>query len=396
MLECACLLTALAAIAIYRARLHRSLAGAVPLQAALPETTGETPSLPTISVIIPAYNEADNIVECVAAVLDSTSEPSLEVWVIDDGSSDETLALARQLQALRGDRRLQVVAGAPRPESERWVGKNWACYQGARRATGDWLLFLDADVRLQPGAIALAARVAVARGLDLLSLLPGLTCGCWAEWLVQPLMANNLAVGGDYAAVNDRESEVAFAAGPFMCFRRQAYERLGGHQAVRAEVVEDVMLARRVKENGCQLGVYLGTDWVSVRMYRSWGALWEGWTKNLYLGMGRRWQSALKLAGAMLLIYAVPWLGLLAAVLRGAIAGFGLWEGAAIALFGIAIGFHYDLRRTSGIYSGTPLRYWWLSGVGGVAIALMVVASVVKTETGWGWTWRGRSLSLPS
>ena len=388
----------LCAIAIYGSRLRNSLACAPQLHAFEPSLSAFDPQFPTVSVIIPAYNEAENIHDCITAVLESTqlTATKLDVWVVDDQSSDDTLLLAQSLQELLKDSRLHVLPGQPRPAEETWVGKNWACCQGFEQAKGDFLLFIDADVRLKPQAIETAVQKAQLEASDLLSLAPAITCGCLAEWLVQPLMVNNLAVGQDFQAVNDPQTDVAFAAGPFMLFRRTAYEKLGGHRAVANQVVEDVELARRTKAAGLRLSYLLGGEFVSVRMYRSFSALWEGWTKNLYMGAQRNIKPMFDLAAAMLIIYPLPWLCLLAVSYKSAVGIVSWLDLIAAGLAIVAIFFHYYLRVLSSQVSQLPLNYWWLGSVGGTIIAAMALVSVFKTETGWGWTWRGRTLKLPT
>lgn len=388
----------LCAIAIYGSRLRNSLACAPQLHAIEANLGAFDPEFPTVSLIIPAYNEAENIHDCITAVLESTqlTATKLDIWVVDDQSSDETLLLAQSLQKLLCDSRLHILPGQPRPTEEIWVGKNWACCQGFEQAKGEFLLFIDADVRLKPQAIETAIQKAQLEASDLLSLAPAITCGCLAEWLVQPLMVNNLAVGLDFQAVNDPATDVAFAAGPFMLFRRTAYEKLGGHRAVADQVVEDVELARRTKAEGLRLSYLLGGEFVSVRMYRSFSALWEGWTKNLYMGAQRNIKPMLDLAAAMLIIYLLPWLCLLAVAYK-----FWLGVGNGLDLLAaglaiVAIFCHYYLRFLSAKVSQLPLNYWWLGSVGGTLIAAMALVSVFKTETGWGWTWRGRTLKLPT
>jgi cellulose synthase/poly-beta-1,6-N-acetylglucosamine synthase-like glycosyltransferase len=387
----------LIAIAIYGSRLRNSLACAPQLHAIEPNLDAFDPQFPTVSVIIPAYNEAENIHDCIMAVLSSTqlSAIKLDVWLVDDQSTDDTLLLAQSLQELLQDSRLHILPGQPRPAEEIWIGKNWACSQGFEQAKGDFLLFIDADVRLKSLAIETAIQKAQIEQSDLLSLAPAITCGCLAEWLVQPLMVNNLAVGQDFQAVNDPQTDVAFAAGPFMLFRRTAYEKLGGHRAVKDQVVEDVELARRTKAAGLRLSYLLGGEFVSVRMYRSLSALWEGWTKNLYMGARRNIKPMFELAAAMLIIYPLPWLCLMAVGYKYLL-GVGNWLdliAAGLAIF--AISFHYYLRLLSSQVSQLSLDYWWLGNVGGTIIAAMALVSVFKTETGWGWTWRGRKLKLP-
>ncbi len=401
-------IVSLITIVVYGSRLRHSLASAPRLSATAQSSgfyaanvaeAGESPAayekeFPKISVIIPAYNEAENIHECITAVLNSTQlqDTQLEVWVVDDQSTDETLLLAQSLQELLNDPRLFVLPGQPRPADLPWVGKNWACSQAVELALGEFLLFIDADVRLKPRAIETAVQKAQLEQTALLSLAPGIVCGSFAEWLVQPIMVNNLAIALDFEAVNDPSTESALAAGPFMLFRRSAYEQLGGHRAVANCVIEDVELARRTKTAGLKLLYLLGAELVSVQMYRSWESLWEGWTKNLYLGAQRNAWLIFLLVFTMLAIYPLPWL-CLAAVGYKFLSGIVNFLDLLAAVLALStIFFHYDLRRVSGEASQIPMDYWWLSGVGGIIVAALALTSIVKTETGWGWTWRGRSL----
>ena len=349
--------------------------------------------LPT-SVIIPAYNEAENIEECIRSVLDSTPLPAdaFNVWVVDDQSTDETVAIVQLLQETLNDPRLNLLLGKPRPAGETWVGKSWACVQGAETAPGDFLLFIDADVRLGEGAIEAAVQTAEREQIDLLSCGPAIICGCLAEWIVQPLMFSTILIGFNADVVNDPKSDKAFAAGPFMLFRRSAYEQIGGHRAVGDQVVEDVALARLVKQSGLTLRLLSGIKLISVRMYRSWQALWEGWTKNMFLGSDRNLLSSLLFAALMPLIFTVPWLALFSSLIQAIFVPLSLDQQLAIVLSLIIISIHFLMRKILLEAGDFPPRYWWLAGVGGVLISAITLASIIKTETGWGWTWRGRSL----
>ncbi|MEG4593255.1 glycosyltransferase family 2 protein [Microcoleus sp. F8_C2] len=363
---------------------------------------------PKVSVIVPAYNEAENIRDCAIAILESTplSADNLEVLIVDDRSTDDTLAIGQTLQQHLNDPRLKILAGEPRPANQYWAGKNWACAQAVQIATGDFLLFIDADVRLKPGAIETAIATAETEKIDLLTCMPALVCECFAEWLVQPIMFNHLAVCYDFTAVNDPTADSAFAGGPFMLFRRSAYEKIGGHEAVASEIVEDVELARRIKRAALKLGLYSGSNLASVRMYRSWNALWEGWTKNLYLGANRSWGLMVYMAAIMLFLYPMPWIGVFI-ILKQIISVFPLSSSVfslpssffllpSSFLVIIVILQHYNLRRLGAEISDCPTKYWWLGGLGGALVAAMAIASAIKTETGWGWTWRGRALQIKS
>ena len=388
---------ALVGTVIYRLKLHRA-AIAAPRLTRLPphRAAAETGQpFPAIIVIIPAYNEAANIADCVISVLVSAEQevPHLEVWVVDDQSTDETWTIVQTLQQDLQDSRLHTLQGKPRPADQVWIGKNWACTQGAEQAKGEYLLFLDADVRLQSGAIATVLDLMQREPIDLLTLCPAIICDCLGEWLIQPLIIGLLAIGYDFTEVNDPTQETAFANGQFMLFRRSAYETLGGHQAVAGEVVEDVELARRVKQSGLQLRYMLGHDLASVRMYPSFAAIWEGWTKNWYQGSQRNLSLTLYIAVVVLWVCLTPWLVMLTTIGQIAVIGLNPFDLVLMGVALFAIVLQYGLRQQIERISTIPPRYWWLTGISGILVAAIAIASIIKTETGWGWTWRGREIN---
>ncbi|MEB3331116.1 MAG: glycosyltransferase, partial [Synechococcaceae cyanobacterium] len=257
-----------------------------------------------------------------------------------------------------------------------------------------WVLFLDADVRLQPSALRRALAQAIGDGADLLSLAPRLGCGCLAEWMVQPIMASLLGLGFPIEAANEPADPTAFAAGPFMLFRRSAYAAIGGHRALAAEVVEDLALARRIKAEGYRLRYLLGLDVVDLRMYADLAALWEGWTKNWFVGLDRQIVRALGASAVVVLMFSGPWL-LLPAAATAALAlpqqRPALLVTLALALLGI--GLQLLLRLWSRREFAVPLTHWWLMGVGGLLVGAIGPVSVWRTLSGRGWTWKGRSLA---
>ena len=347
-----------------------------------------------VSVIVPAYNETDNIHDCVISILSSTNLGSeqLEIWVVDDQSTDDTLIILNTLKEKLNDPRLKILQGLPPPSPKIWKGKNWACVQAAELAQGEFLLFIDADVRLKYGAIETVIQLAKSEDVDLLNCIPALICGSLSEWLVQPLMFINLIVSLNSAGVKNPRTKTAFAFGPFMLFSHSSYEQIDGHTAVAREVAEDVALARLIKHNGLKLKYALGANLAEIRMYPTWAALWEGWTKVLYSGSQRSWLLMVSLALVMLSMYSVPWLILITVVSKSILINWQTVDFLAACLTVITILLQYNLRvmAARAFYSST--KYWWLHGLGGLMVAIIALTSVIKTETGWGWTWRGRSL----
>ena len=386
------LLAAIFASFVANAEFHRRFQSSIRSAPRLDLLMKMPDSLPSISVIIPAYNEAVNIVGCLEAVLNNELPASvkLQVIVANDESSDDTQALAEQIAVK--DERLEVFTVPSRPAEQLWLGKNWACVQAVKRATGEYVLFLDADVRLSKRAIAQTLTNAHTYDTDLLSCAPKILYGCFSEWIVQPLFALLIAVGFSFEGVNDpAKPDKSAAAGPFMLFRRAAYDKIGGHESVASNPVEDFALAHEIKSNGLTLRYVLGLEVASVRMYQSFGDLWEGWTKNFHLAGGRNVVKTFFSAGAIALLFVVPWLGL-------AVSSIGLFlgalaAGAAFWISAIAVATQLYMRVAASDVIEQPWRYLWLGWLGGGVVSAIALTSLIKTETGWGWTWRGRSLA---
>jgi len=347
----------------------------------------------SLTVVIPAFNEAHNIEACVASVL--ANQPPCRDWsvlVVDDESSDATVDNA--LRAGSAAHHFRLIQAGPRPDNERWVGKNWACSRAVEQVSSDWLLFIDADVRLKPDALKRSLAQALDEQADLLSLAPRLSCGCLAEWMVQPIMASLLGLGFPILETNDPASPVAFAAGPFMLFKASTYAQIGGHRALAGEVVEDLALARSIKGGGHRLRYLLGLDAVDLRMYSDLAALWEGWTKNWFLGLDRDPVKALGAALVVVLMFTVPWLLLPASLLllwlQPLLASAWWW---VLALASLAILQQLLLRLWTRSNFDVPLSYWWLMGAGGLLVGAIGPVSIWRTRTGRGWTWKGRALN---
>jgi chlorobactene glucosyltransferase len=257
---------------------------------------------PFISILIPARDEAAIIGETVRRML-AQSYPRFELIVLDDHSGDGTAEIARA--AAGGDARLRVVSGAALPAG--WGGKNWACHQLAETAKGDWLIFIDADTIWAPDALtALAAEMGRTRA-DLLTIWPTQITATWPERLVVPLMA--MAVIGYLPVFMTHHTpwaSFAAATGQCMAFRRAAYDAVGGHAALRAEVLEDVKFARRIKAHRLRLRMADGNRLIACRMYSDWPSVRDGYAKNILAGYG----SLVALALATVfhwLVFLFPW-----------------------------------------------------------------------------------------
>jgi chlorobactene glucosyltransferase len=235
-----------------------------------------------VSVIVPARNEAANILTVVRSLLGSTYRP-FELIIVDDRSTDDT---AERVRTLESDPRIRLITGGELPEG--WFGKPWACVQGYRQARGEVLLFTDADTKHDPELLGHAVGAMLAERADLLTISPLQRCVTFWERIVMPQIWFLLALRYSPQSVNRaRKPRDVIANGQFILTSRRAYTAAGTHEAVRHEVAEDLALAQTYLRKGLKLHFALAERLMETRMYRGLGQLIEGWSKNIYLG-GRR------------------------------------------------------------------------------------------------------------
>jgi chlorobactene glucosyltransferase len=294
---------------------------------------------PLVSVIVPARDEAVNIGTCVGSLAASTY-PDFEIIIVDDQSADDTAERARAVGPGNA-RRLEVVRGTEVPTG--WLGKPWACWQGARATRGEILLFTDADTVHGPDLLTRAVAELQNTRADVVTVMGHQIMGSFWERLVQPQVFLLLVVRfiNVERAVATGRWRGAIANGQFLLFTQEAYDALGGHEAVKHEVVEDLMLAQLIVRRGRTLVLRSAERSLSTRMYRSLGELVAGWSKNIFAGGLRSLPPSLRtVAGPV-----------------SALTGFGLWLAPPLVLAATFVG-----------AGGAGLRVW---------AAAAVVSSVV-------------------
>ncbi len=322
---------------------------------------------PSVTAIVPARDEARDVGETLRR-LRAQDHPDLQVVAIDDRSGDGTLAAMRAVEGV------EVVEGEEPPPG--WFGKPWACRQGVERARGEWLLFVDADVRLEPGAVRAALALAARAGQPGATAFPRLETGSVAERVVLPLagvVVQSAVIPSWLARLPG--IDLAIGVGGFLLVRRDLYERVGGHAAVRGEVVEDLALARAAKRAGHLLPWADGRQLIALRYYRGAGEMWRGWRKNA----AQAWQApplVALLAGAVLgAVVLAPW----ASLARGRPSG----------VLGLALQVA-ALRRAAGA-TDIPPAYALTGPLAAAFLGAVGAASALDRLRGRGPRWRGRT-----
>lgn len=271
-------------------------------------------SSPFISVCIPARNEEKNLERVLKTVFEQTY-PNIELLVLDDFSTDATPDIISRFKQQNPDL-MTVVPPSDKPND--WLGKPWACQQLANHATGQYLLFLDADTALRPGMIQQMSNAFPRYKLDMITVWPEQELGSFWEKTVVPLIYYALVtfLPAVYVYRSPRwlppfledqfSARFAAACGQCVGFTRDAYDKIGGHEAVKNEVVEDVALSKIIKEKGLTLRMFTGVHSISCRMYRSEKEIFNGLRKNFFAGFDRSVPLFLLMAAIHLIVFVLP------------------------------------------------------------------------------------------
>lgn len=330
-----------------------------------PSSRGDTRN---VAVLLPLRDEAHRVEPCLRALLALRGDPA--ILVLDDGSTDGTAELVRRV----GGDRFTLLSGRPLPDG--WLGKPHACQQLAEAATADVLAFIDADVVLAEDALERSGALLEESGVDLLSPYPRIETGTVGERLVQPLLQWSWLTFLPLRAMErSPRPSLAAAGGQFLLVRRAAYDRAGGHAAVRDRVLEDIELARAVKRSGGRIALADGSGLARCRMYTSWRELADGYGKSLWASFGSP-AGAVAVVGLLLALYvALPLTALL-----------GQWPG--LLAYGLGVAGRLVSARATGGRAVDALAH----PVSVVLFAWLVARSFARRRRV---TWKGRPAWRP-
>ncbi len=337
-------------------------------------------TFPTVSVLVPARNEEKNIARCVRSLL-AFDYPAFEVIVLDDQSNDNTRAILEKLS--RSHSRLQILDGEPPSGSQ--LGKSWACSQLARRAQGELLFFTDADTVHQPDTLRTIVAAIEGEKADLLTGFPRQEVRTWGERFLVPFFSWAMLCFLPLAlAYKLRHPALSGALGQMMLFRREAYWIIGGHKGVVSSIVDDLMLARKIKSNGLRWRVIFVSDLISCRMYHNSREAMNGFSKNLFAAFDFR---------LLLFLFVFIWIAVM------------FWEPLIVLLYlifgkaspiqtnylSICIGLSFILWLLPYMYMRLPLDLALFYPVTILAIVLVAFTSLRNSLIG-NLSWKGRRI----
>ena len=352
------------------------------------DSPGPPADAPPLSVLIAAKDEAENIEACVRTML-GQDYPNFEVIVVNDRSDDDTAAIVERIAA--EDDRLRLINIESLPEG--WLGKNNAMQTGIKQATADWICMIDADCRQTSNrTLSTAMQRALDEKADLLSVLPVLEMKGFWENVIQPVCGGVLMIWFKPNQVNDPSKPAAYANGAFMLIRRDAYETIGTHEAVKQCLNEDIHMAGRIKQAGLNLKVVRNEGLYLVRMYTSLGAILRGWGR-IFLGTfgttGRLIASLLVLIIMGLLPYATTALGWIG-VAAGATSAW-CWAAGIVGAVAVTMQMSVIVRFYKLIFAKPALA--WTYPLGCAIAIIAVVRSLIHLLAGKQVVWKGTPYS---
>ena len=351
---------------------------------------------PRVSILIPARDEADILVTSLHRFLQQDYD-NYEVILVDDASTDGTAELVQEFSA-RYPERLRVHRVQQLPPG--WVGKTYALHTAFQSAQGEWILATDADILFHPKALRAGLWLARQRHADLVSIFSYVECVSFWEKLMLPGFILMLSTFFPFRKINDTGSTVALASGGYILMRRKVWADLGGYEAIRSLMIDDLNTARLVKHSGHPIFAVLTRDLLSTRMYRNFSELWEGLRKNAFAGNRYSIARLLAAVGGICLTSLLPLASLFyfaAPYMTTEHRGGGAWQlKAVLSLAGteylLSVLLHLPIVR----YCRVSLWYGCLAPLGALVYAAISVDSMIRTLLGGGVSWKLRHYGRPA
>ncbi|MFB5632678.1 MAG: glycosyltransferase [Nitrosopumilus sp.] len=344
-------------------------------------------SFPKVSIILPARNEEEFLGKCLDSLIDQDYK-DYEIIVIDDSSEDSTGKIISEY----AKKNSKVIHVSAREKPEGWMGKNWACMEGYRKATGELLLFTDADTTHKPNVISLAVSHLLSFELDALSTIPKmLTFDFWTK-ITLPMISTFLHTRFSALNVNNPSKKTGYFFGSFFILKKSTYEQVGMHEGVKHEIIEDGALGKKVKESGYKMKMVRGEHLVEAVWARDKVTLWNALKRlmvPLYLQSGK---IAIGIFFAVLFLLFVPFPILVTSVLLPAetLSSKILCVTAITASLLIYIGAVIEAKK------GLELRYVHalFAPLGSLVVVLGFLSGLLQAKKTSSVTWRGRSYSM--
>ena len=342
-----------------------------------------------VSVILPARNEEKYIAKCLESLINQ-DYVNFEIIAINDSSTDRTIDIMRQYA--RKSSSIVIVNAKPKPEG--WIGKNWACYEGYLRATGDVFLFTDADTVHSPSVMSLAVGHLEQQSLEALTAIPKLLCKDVLTKITLPLLLNFLHSRFSALRVNDPKTKTGYFFGSFYIITRRTYEAVGTHKVIRHELVEDGALGSKVKEGKFRMKMVRGERYIEAIWARDLNTLWHGLRRLMISICSQNTREASLMTIAIFFLLLEPFLLIsYSLMIHHSISDFVSQLMLDINLITIAIVTLASAIQSKFAVFQNPL-YALACPLGGAIISLCFLSSILDAKKVGAVNWRGRKYTI--
>ena len=335
---------------------------------------------PLISILIPARNEVENISRCLKSLL-KQDYPNLEIIVLNDNSTDATSKVVKVVA--QKDNRVRLVEGAPLEEG--WTGKNFASHQLAKYAKGEYFIFTDADTLHFPKTVSSAFGALITTKVDALSIYPRQIMVTFAERMAVPIINIALQCFIPFILIKKSKSPLfSTALGQFMMFKREVYEKIGGYESIKGNMVDDIQISKRVKKAGYKFMVFDGRNTIYCRMYKNLKGVVIGLTKSIYPAFNGNILTLFSFTGLLTATLLIPFTLLpLGAFLFD-------WPVAIIRLIIFQVIIVLAIKTIFAIRYKQRMLDILLAPVSMAIIDALIFVSFLQAKYGEGLAWKGR------
>jgi len=341
--------------------------------------------IPKVSIILPARNEEKFIGRCLDSLIEQ-DYPNYEIIVIDDSSNDKT----SQIIAKYAKENSKIISVKAKKKPDGWMGKNWACMEGYKIATGELFLFTDADTKHSKSVISLAVSHLMSLELDALSAIPKLITLDFLTRVTLPMISTFLHTRFSAIRVNDPSKKTAYFFGSFFIIKQKTYKAIGMHEGVKHEIIEDGALGKKVKESGFKMRIVRGDHLIEAVWARDRNTLWNALKRLMIPLYLQSKKIAIGSFFAVLFILFMPFLILGYSVLNlESISFLVLFIASFVAAAMIYTGAILEVKKLLHI----KLGYALFAPLGGLIVTLGFLSGLLQAKSSTV-TWRGRSYSM--
>jgi len=344
-------------------------------------------SNPKVSIILPARNEEEFLAKCLDTLIDQ-DYPNYEIIAIDDSSEDSTGKIISEYAKQNS----KVIPVSARPKPDGWMGKNWACMEGYKKATGELLLFTDADTTHAKNVISLAVSHLLAFNLDALTVIPKMVSIDFWTKITLPMLSTFLHTRFSAIRVNDPSKKTGYFFGSFFIIKQNTYEKVGTHESVKQEIIEDGALGKKVKDSGCKMKMVRGEHLIDAIWARDKSTLWNALKRlmiPLYL-QSHRIAVGIFFAVLFLLFMPFPILVYSSILTFETLSNSMVFVSSLIASILIYLGAVIEVKK--GLY--LKLKYALFGPIGSLVVVLGFLGGLLQAKKDSSVSWRGRTYSM--